>query len=1127
MSCAIKPGLSLAISLALAVYCAGQVTSIPSVAISPQSSTDADFRSLTEKYVALYSSKEVEGLMKLWSEKSPDYALLKQRLAQKFLGESYSVSALELSRVKLEDDRATLRITFLLSTTDLKNLKKQEQKTSWNFAWVREEGHWKVWRSVPAEDDLAENLINAKAEAERTQLLAEEKDLVTPRLVVAVIDLGTRHKDHGKFPLALGAYRLAQSIAEQIGDQDGIASVYVGFGNVYEAQGNYSEALKFYERSKTIREARGDKLGISRALLGIGHVQANQGDYAGALDSFQRSLQLSEDLDNKDGIARASGSIGSMHLRQGNYTDALEWYRKVLPIWESMGNRAGMINVLGNTGGVYRNLGNYSEALALYQRVLLLSQELGNKSDVVAALNNIGLIYHSLGNYANALESSQKALTLSEALGEQLPIAISLNNIGRVYRAQGNYEQALEYYQRSLAMSEKLGSKTGTALVLNNIGLVHRQQGNYPLAVDALQKSLAIREAMGDKAGVASTLNSIGLTYYSQGNDADALAAFQKSLAKREEIHDRSGIAGTLSNIGDALQKKGDFAGALDAEMRAAKLAQEIGEVELLWKARFAEGVAHRSLKQPREARVAFEESIAASEALRANVIGGAEDQQRFFVSKVAPYHALVDLLVDDGQPAEALTFAERAKARVLLDVLQSGRINVTKAMTTQEQDRERELTGQLATLNSQVSRESARSQSDPTRLSALSDRLQKARLDYEGFRTNLYAAHSELRTQRGEAQPLKPEEAAGLIASSSSALLEYVVTDERIHLIVITTPIGKTEPEIHGYSLQISREELGKKVARFREQLADRDLGFRASAANLYELLLKPAQTQLRGKTSLVIVPDDKLWDLPFQSLVTSQRRFLIEDAAISYAPSLTVLREMTKRKNHQTVAQSTTLLAIGNPTVGKETAERAKLALRDEKLTPLPEAEQEVRALTGLYGVEHSKVYVGPEAREDLVKREAGRASILHFATHGTLNNVAPMYSHLVLAQGDANEDGLLEAWEIMQLDLKADLAILSACETARGRYSAGEGMIGLTWAMFVAGVPTTVVSQWKVEAASTRDLLVGFHRGLRSGPRSNGTTQSKAQALRLAALTVMRHPETSHPFYWAGFVLVGDGR
>jgi len=134
--------------------------------------------------------------------------------------------------------------------------------------------------------------------------------------------------------------------------------------------------------------------------------------------------------------------------------------------------------------------------------------------------------------------------------------------------------------------------------------------------------------------------------------------------------------------------------------------------------------------------------------------------------------------------------------------------------------------------------------------------------------------------------------------------------------------------------------------------------------------------------------------------------------------------------------------------------------------------------------------------------------------------------MYSHLALAAGDTNEDGLLEAWELTRLDLKADLAVLSACETARGRVGAGEGVIGLSWAMFIAGVPSLVVSQWKVESAGTRDLMVEFHRGLLAPPAPGGARPAKAGALRRAALRLMKNPGTAHPFYWAGFVLVGDG-
>src|SRR5262249_58257230 len=133
------------------------------------------------------------------------------------------------------------------------------------------------------------------------------------------------------------------------------------------------------------------------------------------------------------------------------------------------------------------------------------------------------------------------------------------------------------------------------------------------------------------------------------------------------------------------------------------------------------------------------------------------------------------------------------------------------------------------------------------------------------------------------------------------------------------------------------------------------------------------------------------------------------------------------------------------------------------------------EARAWGGWKGRRRRRCNIGAEPREDRLKAEAGQARILHFATHGVLNNATPIYSYLALARGDKNEDGLLEAWELMQLDLKAELVVLSACETARGRTSAGEGVIGLTSALFVAGTPTTVVSQWEVESASARDLML----------------------------------------------------
>jgi len=468
--------------------------------------------------------------------------------------------------------------------------------------------------------------------------------------------------------------------------------------------------------------------------------------------------------------------------------------------------------------------------------------------------------------------------------------------------------------------------------------------------------------------------------------------------------------------------------------------------------------------------------------------------------------------------------------------------------MTAAERDNERGLEARLFSLNSQIAREDSRPKPDAARLSALKADLQKARLERDAFQVALYAAHPELKVKRGNVNPVTVEAASKLLPDDNSALLEYVVTDNQTFLFVLSRePSPQIRGEVAGrsgqsldstawatllkvYSININSKDLANRSETFRRQLAGRDFRFSKNATELYDLLLRPARAQLEKKSRLVIVPDDALWTLPFQALQSSESHSLLEEAAISYAPSLTVLREMAKGRRGDDVAgpSSESLLAIGNPALGKETIDRVRGARRDEKLEPLPEAEKEVRALRQLYGDDRSEVFTGSEASEGRLKAEAGKFRILHLATHGLLDDASPMYSHLVLSQteGNPNEDGLLEAWEMMDLNLKADLVVLSACETARGRVAPGEGVIGMSWALFVAGCPTVLVSQWKVDSASTTELMLEFHRQLTRANPARHKPVNTAQALREAALKLMHKPEYRHPFYWAGFVVVGAG-
>lgn len=897
--------------------------------------------------------------------------------------------------------------------------------------------------------------------------------------------------------------------------------------NPYLQKGDYAEAQRISLIAVRIAEKIGDRAALGTALCDLGSAYGRQMTKANeSLQYLQKSLTIFEELGNKKEQARALQAMGVAYGLQRHFELALDSYNQSLALSEEVGDQKLTALTLNSIGLAYASSGNHERGLEFYEKARVLSEKVNDKSTLHMALNNIATIFIAQGRFSEALLHLQKSLKIMEEMGaesDRRSLAYKLQNIGLIYRRQGELDQALAYNLRSLQILTEIDDKFGIANLQNNVGVTYKAQGLYNDSLDWFQKSLHGYESLKATPGIARVLNNIGDVYRLQGHFAEAHEQLQKSLELREANKDRGGMCLTLNNLGRLYEDQHKYTEMLEVSRRSATLAQEIYDREDLWDAQDRAGRALFALSQPEEARKSFLAAIATIEALRREVAGGEQQQQSFLENKLSPWLGVVDILVSQQKYADALIFAEQSKSRVLLDALQGGRDAFRHSLSKEERQSEEERRLSLVNLNSQLTNEVRRDKFDQNRVAQLKGDLDKARLEYEDIETRLYVSHPELKVKRGEAPILKAEELATLLPDSKTALLEYVVGDKHTYLFVATSSTAGRQPDVRLYTIPVERLELAKQVDSFRRQLANRELGFRADAVKLYDVLIKPAQAQLNDKTNLVIASDNALWDLPFQALVTDGNHFLIEDAAISYTPSFTVLREMSNRKRMES-ANAPTLLALGNPKLGNKTMKRAALTFRDGKLDPLPEAEQEIRALGRMYGPTRSKIYIGSEAREDRFKAEASQAKVLHFATHATLNNASPMYSNLALAAGGP-EDGLLEAWELMQLDLHAELAVLSACETARGRVGSGEGMIGFSWAMFIAGVPSIVVSQWKVESAGTRDLMVNFHRGLLAEPTTKRTT-TKTAALRQAALKLLKNPETSHPFYWAGFVLVGDG-
>ena len=800
----------------------------------------------------------------------------------------------------------------------------------------------------------------------------------------------------------------------------------------------------------------------------------------------------------------------------------------------------GLSNVAAET---LSKKGNDDQAAMILNIVLTIARRDNSLLGTANALIGLGDVYAARGDYWRAADNYQQMMKLMESLGHKAGIALLSIRLGDIHYYQGNFPQALDYYQRSVNLYEELGSKEDIAHPLLRMGDVYFAQNDNPRALEYYQRSLKICEQTFDKGGATFLLNRIAEVYAAQDRYEEADDFYRRSLKLQEELGIKSITATTLNGMGNIRYRQGNYSEAARLSARAAELAKEGHAPEVLWKTLTSLGQAYLALKQLDRAQQSFDEAIAILEKMRGQLVGGERDQQLFFENKTGPYVEMVGLLIAQNKVTEAFHYAEMAKGRMLLDVLRHGRSDISKTKTAEERDHEKQLQATVTALSSQQRKEISARQPDKSRLAFLDTQLQKARLEYEAYETRIYAAHPDLRTGQGGSEPLSLNEAGALINDSQTALLEYVVTQNRTYLFVLTKPNRIDPVRLKVYSIVVSARELTTRVADFRQRLAGNSADFKESARSLYDLLLQAAQTELDGKNTICIVPSEGLWELPFQALLSRSNKYVLEDHALSYVPSLSVLREMKKkavapRLTDRNVSSdglltkvSATappalprLLAIGNPALSAQSAARLPLTRNEVSFDSLPQAEQEVKAIGELYGAGASTILIGNAAREETFKAKASQYPVLHFAAHGVLDDVNPLYSRLLLATESDSEDGFLEAREIMKLDLHADLAVLSACQTARGQVASGEGLIGMSWALFIAGTSTTVVSQWKVDSASTARLMIDFHRNLQSekGPLRSGT----AEALRKAAIKLMADPKYSHPFFWSGFVVVGNG-
>jgi CHAT domain-containing protein len=838
--------------------------------------------------------------------------------------------------------------------------------------------------------------------------------------------------------------------------------------------GKFADADRAAVMAQRVAGIAGDR-GAEALALGVRMYAVLERDNAAGRQFSRESLALAESVGEPDVLARAwynraRSIIGDLRLDAKANAERDEAFQRALSFAERAEDATLLVRVLYSMANAAVNVRDHLTARRHVDRFLPLARELGDVTGELSGESVLSLIYFEQEDTERGFYHHARAVRLAKERNAYAYISLILR-AGWVLANDYRYDEAREMFARVLTRGPR-----GEYVAATNVSAGH----------------------------MATTLMTLAIIEAEAGDldEASCLLREAARLANQSE-------ASMQMNLADGHLRRRNYRAALTATLTS--LAERGGiDYEKIEGLRMA-AVAYRALGEHVRAASAVAEAIELRETRNTRIAGDEQQRARGADRTARLYKLAAGIALDLGQPEEALMHLERGRARVLREVLENGRPGALASAEAADIDVRHERERELARLTVELDRARAAGNRDSIRQA--SDRLDRARAAHATFLDGI-RARSE---SRSLAQPsLRLSEVLQRLPPRVAAL-SYFASESELHLFVARPDASAI---VHR-KVAIGRDALADKVQKLVDALSRRDDGFEGIASDLYRLLIAPVEKDLGQAAGVVVVPDGPLWRVTFAALLDPRGRFLIERFPVVYAPSITAWTRMSG-DGSRTKHAATSFLGVGNPTLDNAMKTAFVSAYRDVGLGALPDAEREVRQARTAY--RQSVVLTGGQASEGRVKQAMPEADVVHLATHALFDDRNPMYSRLAVARDahDGREDGWLEAWEIMLLPLDADLVVLSACDTATGSIGAGEGVVGMTWAFFVAGARATVSTHWKVSSRGSADLMISFHEALRT--REAGPLR-KAEALRDAQLRLMRVPRYRHPFYWGAFVMLGD--
>lgn len=908
-----------------------------------------------------------------------------------------------------------------------------------------------------------------------------------------------------KFQSALAIFRELKARAGEANSLNNIGEVY------FYSLEKYDEALKFYQQALAIRREIGDKEGEWASLDYLGELYATRNQLPQALDSYQQALAIIKQLTtapSSDSSLLTSerirlNNIGGVYFRMSQYDKALESYQQALAIHKKTSDRIGEAQTLNNIGVIYVNQSQYQNALDSYEQALNIVREIGNcyrkdpgpklcyYGDEAAILNNMAALYFSIGQYQKALEISQRASEIYNRLKANKSRETNLDNLKLLYEALGQNSRSLGVLSQELARRAPVGAAvgkdsfqlTGEALNFNNIGQIYANLGQYDRALNLYQQALANYKELSSKLGQAITINNIGQTYTNLDQYPKSLESYQQALAIYKEVGDKTGVGVVLSNIGQLYNVQGQYPKAMDFYQQALAIHREVGD-------KAGQGTTLNNIGNSLLSSGNFAEAtsqlLGAMEVLE-SLRPGLNDSDKIAIveTQTKTYRSLQQAFIAQNKSDRALEIAERGRARVFVELL------ARRLATTARQN--------SATLPALA----------PLTLEEIKQiaRTQKATLVEYSLLPENAKVQTKPRSQESELfiWVVKPTGEVALRRADLKSLRQSQETGERIDSLVQNLVLS-TRESIGARGLTVVQRPGTQQ--RQEERKSDR-------LQQLHKLLIEPIADLLPTdpKERVIFIPQGSLFLVPFAALQDKTGKYLIEQHTILTAPAIQVLQlthQQQERLGGQSFAtlQGKDVLVVGNPTMPKISLTPGE---PPQQLPSLPGAEREALEIATLL---KTQAITGDQASKVALLPQLPQARLVHLATHGILDDIRGLGSAIALAPS-GNDNGLLTAEEILNLKLNAELVVLSACDTGRGRIT-GDGVVGLSRSLIAAGVPSVIVSLWSVPDTPTASLMTAYYQNLQNN-------LDKAQALRNAMLTTLK--QYPNPINWAAFVLIGE--